>query len=301
MIFAPNNSHSPFEHTSRPFAQRGGLWRRNCISLDYILSDKESGLHRVHLNLFLYLCFIWSGLAATSASAKSYDPGDVITLKCGSEPAFQLKLGRHVGSGTTTQVFQLASDAKKIIRLPRPSRRVAFGSTLIPTNKFINYFVKGQSVLLQNGVPVVRIFESCKDKFVIAEYVESRMSLREFFINYAAISIEQRERILYSLFEFAKTTYMFDDIGDFKSDSLFFEESRGWIIVDVTHKHRRTRNLRTSKQTTFDHMIEEPEIDSMLDDGTIDLQVFDTLSRQLSETVIAAREHFCERTLESNK
>jgi len=230
--------------------------------------------------------------------AKAYHPGDTISLKCGPLNAGKsVKLGRYIDSGGSTSIFQLADDPSKAIRLPKDEMLVQFDAKMIPPSQFITFFINGYAPMKNAGVPVVRMYDFCKGKYVIVDYLEERLSLQDFLVQYDHLDPKERETIFNALVDFALTTSPFDDIGDFKSTSLVYSKSLNlWRLIDLTQHHKRHKS-ENSDETPFNYLFREVEILQLLQDGKIRKQVLDGLILRLDEAIQMKRHHSCEPEL----
>lgn len=229
---------------------------------------------------------------------KEYHPGDLVSLRCGPlKVGKSVKLGQYVDTGGTSVIFQLADDPAKAIRLPKDEKLVQFGPQMLAPSRFITFFINGYRAIKDAGVPVIEMYDYCKGKYVIVDYVDDRMSLKDFLIQYDHLDIQMRETIFNSLLDFALTTFAFDDIGDFKSTSLVYTKSLNrWRLIDFTQHHRRHKD-EDSDETPFNYLFKEVEILQLVQDGVIRKQLLDSLILRIDEAIELKRHNVCEADL----
>jgi|GEM_PF-5691114 len=149
------------------------------------------------------------------------------------------RVGKKLGCGNTTCVYELLDYPNQAIRIPR-SRGVYYVNAFshVHYSDFIMYFLNGKRFLNQYGVPSVKIYEGKNSEFIRVEKVQSVTDLKKFLLNPYLYSEEDRLNMKNELIRFARMTSELTRIGDFKEDQLHYVKDRGWILLDWTSSHR---------------------------------------------------------------
>lgn len=172
-------------------------------------------------------------------------PGDVLIFSDGSK----FKIGRRLGSGSATLVFELADDPGKVIRIPMALRT----EHLEDVASYITSYISGYERLRAAGVPVVRIHQSRAGEYVVVDRLSSSVRTLEDMVRDGGPEPAEREKITRAFVDFARKTAAFSRIGDFRDDQMAYDPERGeWILFDWTSSHRSLRK----KMTPFDNFFE---------------------------------------------
>lgn len=137
-------------------------------------------------------------------------------------------LGKLLGSGNTTLVFELADDTGNVIRIPRARSDSAF----------IDATIRGSRLLFLEGVPHTEIRSFKEGRYAIVErHPEGAVSLPQAIAD-ANENANLRADLERALIRFAKSTALFKKIGDFRLDQLTYDpRARLVILTDWTAWH----------------------------------------------------------------
>lgn len=176
------------------------------------------------LSLFVgqfLLCFLMSG--HTSAQQAITFPATVWN----EEITFHL--GRFLGSGRTTNVYELSDYPDRVIRLESKSQWYIFPRYFDGT--YINKTIKEYDFLLKTGIPMVRIHDYRYGQYVVVDYVEGP-TFETFVTNPEKFSAEERAVMEKRLIEFARLSHRLRHIGGFKPEQIMYDPNKGWLLID---------------------------------------------------------------------
>ncbi len=160
-------------------------------------------------------------------------------------------LGKLMGCGGTTCVFELADNPDQVIRIPA---HVGYlGDDAQPIPHYIDRFKNGKPELDKRQIPSVSIREYRSEEYLVVDRLHAKTRLDQFLANPFAFPQPERERMTQYLYDFARKTAGLSKIGDFKADQLFFIKDRGWVLFDWTDDHRRI----SENQNAFDSMFDD--------------------------------------------
>jgi len=176
---------------------------------------------------------------------KNLKSGDIVVFSKGKE----FKLGPLINCGHTTCIFHLANTKERVIRIPISSDSFVKRNTTYSIPDFINYLIDGKSLLDEQGIPSVHIYESKRREYAVVDWVDSMGTLEDYLLKPSHFPPELKQKMRDELFEFAYTTRGVTSLGDFRADQLHYSKDQGWILLDWTDHHQQFKfnDLFTSK------------------------------------------------------
>ncbi|OFZ41026.1 MAG: hypothetical protein A2070_03680 [Bdellovibrionales bacterium GWC1_52_8] len=157
--------------------------------------------------------------------------GDTVTFGNGKT----IRLGKLLGTGNTTLIFELAENKGQAIRLPKKSGYFSDDYRYVD---FIRSFEKGLPILEKHHIPAVQVHEIYRGEYAIVDRVQPDLTFRR-FLHDPKISNRLRLDMVDALVTFARETAMLEHIGDFHQDQLVYDGPRKkWILLDWTHSHK---------------------------------------------------------------
>lgn len=176
----------------------------------------------------------------------------------------EYQVGERLGRGNTTVIYELLNEPKKALRVPivynNKKSQVRNGINLTPRplrRSFINGTIWGHKILKEAGVKVVEMHDYRYDQFAIVDRVNGP-SFFDFISNLESYSESEKEKMFKGFVEFAKSTYLLEEIGDFNSTQVVFDKERGWVLIDWT-KYSRWLEPGNSNNT-IGRLAEEEEV-----------------------------------------
>jgi len=162
----------------------------------------------------------------------SLEPGDELIFSNGKK----VTIGKLLGSGNMTLVFEIAGDPGQVLRIPKSSGE--FRTQGASYSDFVNAFLMGNRTLKRWKIPSVEIIDAYPGQYVIAERIPTRFTFTAFLENYE-IPPPLRKEMKKALVEFARKTAPLETIGDFHSDQLVYvQERKEWVLLDWTDRSR---------------------------------------------------------------
>lgn len=208
--------------------------------------------------------------------SETYGPGTI--LKFGGGRGFrsqQYTIAGFLGQGGTTQVYALANDSTKAIRISPPNQEYYFdGAMMIPLRKYLTHFEKGQKKVKDAGIPIVNIYDKISGAYLVVDRVDGP-TLAQFLLMPDKFSVQQRSKMMEDLRTFAKTTVYVEYIEDFKASSLLYDKTQGWLIIDLMGEVKKNPSLRelqslTSRANIFGKMtLSETAADMLMDSSNL--------------------------------
>ncbi len=172
--------------------------------------------------------------AAYNERVDQIRPGSTVVFqKNGFEKSF--RVGQLLGRGHTTAIFELLDHPSWVLRVPRIDPRSEVSKGVYERGDWINKTFDGYKLLVQEGLPVVRIHEYQKDLYVIVDRV-SGFTFQDFLFNTEKLNLSeyQVKSIERQLFDFVMKVSRFETIGDFHAAQIIYDKTRGWTIIDWT-------------------------------------------------------------------
>jgi len=178
----------------------------------------------------------------TSTKDRVLSSGDYIAFSNGEH----LKLGRRLGTGNTTVVWELADEPGKAIRLPKQIEAVlVYGKDsntveMLDTREYLKFFVEGEPQLQLQKVPAVKVHRFLQKEYVIVDKIGSHFTFDQFISDSVLITPQMRQEMRASLKKFAASLGAFQNIGDFHSGQIVYEYENGkkeWKLLDWSSAH----------------------------------------------------------------
>ena len=168
--------------------------------------------------------------------------GDTLILEWESPPRFlrkpqifrqSFRVGRLLGQGNTTSVYELPEQPGRVLRIPS-SWVKRFGHAETYASRFLDSMAEGEKALVEAGVPLTRLFDYQRHLFIVAEKVEGP-TLRDFLTMERPMDFALREKMTRELERFALQVAAFAEIGDFRPEQLTYDLHRSrWVLHDWT-------------------------------------------------------------------
>ncbi len=165
------------------------------------------------------------------------EPGDDVVFSDGT----RLKVGKRLGNGNLTTVFDLVDHPESVIRLPsngaNPQR-----FTLEDARTGISSFAKGERALAEFGIAHANAKSGLDRQFLVVRKIpDGHSSLTDFLkLPAAKVSREQRS----ALVDFFRSVSGFAQIGDFHGEQLrYVPQRKKWVLIDWTSNHRSAYDL----------------------------------------------------------
>ncbi|WP_372654987.1 hypothetical protein, partial [Halobacteriovorax sp.] len=194
----------------------------------------------------------------------------------------KVKVNRFLGAGNTTNIYSVTNIEEGIeyaLRLPKNDFHYIYS-----TNQLY-------PVLEHYNVVIPKRFTPIDSNFILTEVIDIAFDMTTFFEDIVdesnnTIALEAKE----ALFQFAKSTAMFESIGDFNGTQLVYsKEKKMWVLLDWMNSYElfnpfRRQYLFTKQNiTNLDHskFISEKglslieEIQSLIVDERIILEEID--------------------------
>ena len=150
------------------------------------------------------------------------------------------RLGRLLGQGNTTQIFELPDQPGKVLRIASNWIEPIGKDEILPP-RFLNFMHEGEKGLVEEGVPITRLSEYQPLLFLVAERVEGP-TLLDFLTREVSSNPAEQELMARELETFALRVGAFEDIGDFRPDQVTFDIHRKqWILHDWSGPHSVAR------------------------------------------------------------
>jgi hypothetical protein len=213
---------------------------------------------RLGLGFLLALCFAQPAFAArvvlfdrAGIQVADYGPlaakieaGDTLVFSDGKE----FEIAGILGHGNVTMVLGLADG--RVLRVP--IGRGFHRSRGYP--EYISSFLLAYPELAEAGVPVVKVYEheSREGEYALVEKLEIAFTLEDLIKPQSTIMGEQRDRAVEGLIEFARKTWAFSEIGDFRAEQIAWVKDRGWVLFDFMEGARAYEQLPL--ETAFEQM-----------------------------------------------
>jgi hypothetical protein len=180
----------------------------------------------------------------------------VSDIRAGDDLMFEGGQTFHVehrfGAGMTTLILDIGND--ELLRVP-------LYVTTHPLDQnpllFIVDFQQMQPELVANGVPVVEMVTEkiIPDKAVVVKKEKLEFSLEDFLKGRDGdgeklkLSKEDRKDLEKKLVQFARKTWMYERIGDFRTSEIAYNGTE-WLIIDIGddhYPHKMIEDLKTGK------------------------------------------------------
>ncbi len=177
--------------------------------------------------------------------------GDVLVFSDGKEFTIKKKLG----SGNTTAIFEVAGD----LALRIPLRAGNFhqglswesvldardhGAIFLPYTFYITAFIKGQKLLSEHAVKVVKMDRYLEAEYAVVEEVAALFTLKSYLEESRGLMPEgRRNNIDSELIEWIKSAALLSEIGDFHREQLLYTDE-GWKLIDFTGDVRASVSQR---------------------------------------------------------
>ncbi|WP_372655389.1 hypothetical protein [Halobacteriovorax sp.] len=164
----------------------------------------------------------------------------------------EVKVNRFLGAGNTTNIYSVINIEKGIeyaLRLPKNDFHYIYS-----TNQLY-------PILEHYNVAIPKRFTPIDSNFILTEVIDISFDMTTFFEDIVdgsdkTIALEAKE----ALFQFAKSTAMFESIGDFNGSQLVYsKEKKMWILLDWMNSYElfnpfRRQYLFTKQNiTNLDH------------------------------------------------
>jgi len=187
---------------------------------------------------------VLNALGVNQTSNKHYSK--VVEIKYGTIVVFEsvagrksFRVGKLLGSGHTTHIYELLDHPGKAIRIPI---EYAWEWRLRYWKKsFLNATIKGGRKIENAGIPSVKIHDYRYDQYVVVDRVEG-FTLEEYLLNPDQFSKEDRQKIEKALIEFGLKTVNYSSISDFRPDQMMYDKKRGWLLTDWTWDISKSKN-----------------------------------------------------------
>lgn len=141
----------------------------------------------------------------------------------------KFKVNKLLGHGALTLVFGLADNHTQVLRV---AQKVLVNQTHEPfLEGFKQLDLRNQSATHQIPIPKIYHAESSPSEFVLVERVEPLFSLKDLAENRAPNRMADQARR--DFFEFAKSTWDFQDLNDAHPGNILYVKDRGWMIMDL--------------------------------------------------------------------
>ena len=202
-------------------------------------------------------------LRRNELALKELQPGDVTSFEYLSDgktkegtlrQRVSFRVGRLLGEGNTTRIYELPDHPDLVLRIPSGwKRRVGLHQTPIP--EFINLMKKGEAALVDGGVLVTRISGYQESLFLVVEKIRG-ITFEQFVDEPHRLPPEIREKMYADLDRLAQGLAGFDIVADFRANQLMFDlQKRAWVLVDWTYPHSSAS--RTSPRNPFAGFLDE--------------------------------------------
>lgn len=186
-------------------------------------------------------------------------PGDELAFSNGRRFVFEGSLGQ----GNTTYVIAV-DGGSRALRLPISPQldRVSMAELVngeftsrFPAHEYLSSFVHGYRILSGANVPVVATFAAESDtyEYLLVEKLGLAFTLEELITGSVAdrdAAAEARQQLV----EFARKTWLFAEIGDFRANQLGWVKGRGWVLFDFTETMIPYWAAKAPLATTFDRV-----------------------------------------------
>lgn len=153
------------------------------------------------------------------------------------------KLGRLLGSGNTTYVFELSNRPTEVIRVPKIKEEL----------RYIQATQNGYAELVRRQVPIVTIHNPGSLEYIIVDKLGSNTKDFDDLVANKVTPLQKKEMIQ-GLKDFAKRTAAFAYIGDLRPDQMVYDfDKKAWIVFDWTSAHfiARHDDLSTTADANF--------------------------------------------------
>lgn len=149
--------------------------------------------------------------------------GDSIDL-CGKKVTVEKKLG----IGNTTVIYLL--DNGNVIRFPQE----------VWQSRYVNFTIAGETELNRHNIPHVKLIESRKNHWIIAENLGQKSDWIDFetFKDRFRPKNTQHTHMLKKLEAFTLRTVLFESVADLHEENLVFSYARDeWVAMDWNADH----------------------------------------------------------------
>lgn len=145
-----------------------------------------------------------------------------------------------LGNGETTFVFETTDGYALRVPIEYELSINTDHKNPILTTWFIDDYIKLQNELSLNNIKVPKIFldKSLIPYFLITEKIDVKFLLVDYIRNYNTdvINEKNKKNIDEQLLKFAKSTWMYKNIGDFNGEQVAFNVYE-WILFDFANKN----------------------------------------------------------------
>jgi|GEM_PF-6188317 len=238
------------------------------------------------------------GYDATVAHLK---PGTYVTFSDGS----RFQVGREVGKGNTTRIFEIVGDPAHVLRIP--ISEFCMGK---PCGSYVTRFIDGAAQLVNQGVPAVAIHQHLKGEFVVVDRVSAGSLKLTEFLN--AVLLQPHAKLPISaaeltdrLEDFAKKTMGLAEIGDFHTEQLVFDlTTREWRLIDWTAAHVPFYATTSANWNVFTTTFRSIQLEMKTDNIRATSEAVDklkALQKRIDESVASVRKGLLMRAIERRR
>ncbi len=145
-----------------------------------------------------------------------------------------------LGEGGTTKIFEVRCNSYpgKRLALRVPLKFQDFSSEYDKIQEFIDITMEGDELIKKYGINSPHIYEYKSKQFILLDFINNEFSLETYFTKPYKIQKDIFEQATKSLKTFLLQTVMFDKIGDFADDQVFYNAQEDkWYLFDWTKSH----------------------------------------------------------------
>lgn len=235
------------------------------------------------------------------ARLDSIEAGDTLRLDKGQ----RFKILDVLGEGDTTRIFDIGDGWA--LRVPKKAtrwwKRNSSSSHDEPALQHFSFFIETRDALENDGIPVVELDQKrTRYNFAVVKKVEVLFDLKTYMEMRKQMEKSERKAIDKALIAFARTTYKYNYISDFKTRNLIYTGGRRWLLIDIgndVHSIRIGNRLWRADRNIFS-TVERKDED--LGGTRVTRYVTEKLERKISEAIQEEREkHACGNGLKRSK